>query len=545
MDPYALSLVIEFPDGGTQRWGPDELSAADVPTGLRFGTSMPGGYRDLACALLRRVDVARTDERTFATVTVYDNAAQIVWRGRFRQFPRKHGAEYVVEPGAEGWVAHLQDRKDARALYRDVGLQSWQEASTTRRNTALAAAYQDLGAGSVRPDDTTPAFSQALGAYPSGTPKSYLEAWYDARGLPIGSLYYAWRTNTDLSADANWYWRAYLSTDLLLTTSDTSGNLRAAGPGSGTVTATDTRRYAMVQFLYDSTGGLTLRRVLDWKNLAVMGDHGLTLRGTEPDAGYYLSDLVEHAVSTFAPRLNTDDVEANTVVLGHAQFLDPTTAADMVQTFNRVALWDYGVYGRERFFFRQSDPDRLTWKVRLDEGTTLDLDGPTGDEQINGVSVFYTDPTGRQLSVGPPGALVDSESSTLLDTTADNPANVAGLQKWDALSLSDPVDEDTALLIGQVYLAQRSVPQRRGRMTVTGMAARHPTKGPRPVFEIRAGDYVQVVDSNDDVLGAPRRVVDTDYDHDRRAISLDLDNRPDTLESLLAVLNAEMVRGGF
>lgn len=544
-EAFALSLVIELSDGRTQRWGPDELDAADVPTGLRFGTSMPGGFRDLACSLLRRIDVDRPDEQTFATVTVYDIAGAIVWRGRFRQFPRKHGNEYTVEPGAEGWIAHLTDRKDARALYRDIDLTRWEPQPCVQRRINLATSYTFTDP-QLRGDVTTgaPALVTTVNGDWTATVLPISEAIYNALGLPIGSVYYAWKKNANAGSGAtSWSWSVFLANEDTLATIDTSGDLEAAGPGSGTLTATSTaRRFAAVQLTYGAGPVTTkLDYEVNWTTLAVHGDHGLTLRGTEPNAGFYISDLVEHAVQTWAPKLNVDDIETNTVVVPHVTFLDPTDAGTMVQTFNRAALWDYGVYGRERFFFRQSDPDRLTWKLRLDKGTTLHFDGATGDEIINGVCVFYPDPSGRMRSVGPVGALVDTEDSSLSSDDPSNPANKYGLTKHDSIQLSDPCVEETAILIGQLYLAQRSIPQRRGEVTVSGMTAIHPRKGPRPSFEIWAGDYVQIVDSNDDLLGAPRRVVDTDYEHDTRSNQLTLDNRPDTVESLLALLGAELI----
>jgi hypothetical protein len=484
--------------------------------------------------------VDRPDEQTFATVTVYDIGGSIVWRGRFRQFPRKHGNEYTVEPGAEGWIAHLTDRKDARALYRDMDINRWGEWSLARQET-----YRGLGfnPGAWNPDVMrNDAGSPAIKFSATGAiPKSSLERLYDAGGgLVVESLYCGLTLRGLTGATAELSVTARSTTDDNATGELSSSEQKANS--SISYTPTTAQRVMKLVVEWSASGGATgTGYAVEFSDPVVYGDHGLTLRGTEPNAGFYISDLVEHAVQTWAPKLNVEDIDTNTVVVPHVTFLDPTDAGVMVQTFNRAALWDYGVYGRERFFFRQSDPDRLTWKLRLDKGTTLHFDGATGDEIINGVCVFYPDPSGRTKSVGPVGALVDTEDASLSTDDASNPANKYGLTKHDAIQLSDPCVEETAILIGQLYLAQRSIPQRRGEVTVSGMTAIHPRKGLRPSFEIRAGDYVQIVDSNDDLLGAPRRVVDTDYEHDTRANQLTLDNRPDTVESLLALLGAELI----
>lgn len=548
MGVYDLSLIIEHADGTTTRWGPDELNVSDVPTGLRFGTSMPGGYRDLVCALMRRIDLERADENTFDTVTVYGPGNRIVWQGRWKQFPRRHGDSYVVEPGAEGWVAHLRDNKAFREIYRDVDLARWGDGpSVQRRLDATAAGYDPVGQISTdRNDSGNPVLRQTIVSPWTRLP--LVEAYYDARGIEIGSVAYAWQTGTNVSADdANWYWEIYTSSTDTLAAISKTGDLQPSGStGSGSLTSVAGRYFAMAQFFYGLayTGDSGVDRSLYWSQLAVYGRHGLTKRGTEPNAGFYLSDLLEDVVSRGAPLLNTDDIDENTVTIPHLVYLDPTPPLEIVERLNGFALWHWGVYDDKRFFFRAPD-DSAPWQLRLDQGARLNLDGPTGDDIISGVVVQYTDPSGRSKTVGPTGSGAATEDSSLSTTDADNPAVAHGIDAIDVLRLSDIVDDDTAVLIGQLYLAERSVPQRRGEAEVTGLAATHPTMGPRPAFEIRAGDFVQFVDTNDDSLGSPRLVVETDYDHDTRTNRLTLDNTARRTEALLSILNAELVGVGL
>src|SRR5207237_1063572 len=76
------------------------------------------------------------------------------------------------------------------------------------------------------------------------------KAWYDAHGLAIGSLYYAWLRGTNVdTAQTHFNWSAVLSTDDVQTALDASSNLRATGPGSGTLIASaNDRKFAYVQF---------------------------------------------------------------------------------------------------------------------------------------------------------------------------------------------------------------------------------------------------------------------------------------------------------
>jgi hypothetical protein len=71
-----------------------------------------------------------------------------------------------------------------------------------------------------------------------------------------------------------------------------------------------------------------------------------------------------------------------------------------------------------------------------------------------------------------------------------------------------------------VFLAERGQASRRGSLTLTGTVT-HPTKGERPVSEVRAGDFVQLADRPDDPV---RRIINTRYDHDTLQNVLDLDN---------------------
>jgi hypothetical protein len=80
---------------------------------------MPGGFKDLSCSLLRRIDIDYPDLGLFDTVRVYAPGNRTVWEGRMAQFPRSHGDGFSITPGAVGWSAHLTDDPSFTEVYVD------------------------------------------------------------------------------------------------------------------------------------------------------------------------------------------------------------------------------------------------------------------------------------------------------------------------------------------------------------------------------------------------------------------------------------------
>src|SRR5215207_114690 len=107
-DPYRLALSVTHADGRITRWGPDD-PAWSVPTGLSFGTSIPGGFKDGTCALLRRLDRDYPDEALFDSVRVYGPGNETAPGGGMAQLPGQHGDQFGGHPGGVGGVAHLED----------------------------------------------------------------------------------------------------------------------------------------------------------------------------------------------------------------------------------------------------------------------------------------------------------------------------------------------------------------------------------------------------------------------------------------------------
>jgi hypothetical protein len=540
-----LSLSVTHADQSVTRWGPDEPNAEDVPGDLTFSTSIPGGYRDLSCSLLRRIDLDYPDQGLYDGVTVYGPGNVTAWDGRLIQFPRSHGAGFEITPGAVGWSAHLKDDPSFREIYIDRDVSHWTDAPfdrmLERANAGFAQGKIQLTIGNGGAIWTVP--NEAL---PSG---EHSELHYDAGpGLGVAMLLY-----NGTRTGASWAGSFEAPTVFIDTAatfpSASSATLTLDG-ASRTASGWTTERYAMVRTRTTAAVTPAVGHQQSYASLVAIGGHGLTTStaGTG-STGFLASDVLANILTRAAPALSyttgTDgSIETTAFAIPHLVFHDPITAEDAIMFVNAYHQYEWGVYDNREFFYRAPDPDRLCWEARLSEGAHVQLEGDTAEQVFNGIVVSYQDVNGQRKSIGPAAeywhagtALVDATSTLLVDTSETNPLNEHGLTRWAKLEISQPTTQAGAEQLGYVWLTEHSLPQRRGNITLTGTAT-HPTEGQVPVWRPRAGDYVRIPDHPADV---PRRIISTSYTHGSRSISLDCDNTSFKLDAIMERLGVGLV----
>jgi hypothetical protein len=542
-----LVMSVTTNEGNIIRWGGDEPNSEMIPMDLTFGTSMPGGYKDLRCSLLRRFDSA---ERLFNRVRVYGPGNRTAWDGRLVQFPRE---DLNLSPGAVGHAAHLRDDIGLSEVFisRDLGM--FQQAGPTRRLAALAS--QDFQDFRDQPEPSTGISSLNLGLIGPWSRMTACEAYmYSSDGGKLSRLIFDWSTSASTvnAAAANWHGVIY-STDRAQTTFTTQLDFQGTAQ-SGTADydiGLPGAQGFLVQWYFDTSGGGNQTNYdLHIRNVRIIGAHGITLRGVAPDQGFYGHDLVQNIVSRWAPLLSAvveaGGIEANTsFVVPHATFLEPTTAEDAVMMINGYFLYEWGVYDSMRFFWRAPDPSRLVWTARKDMGASVTEEGPTGDAWFNGVLVQYTDHTGQRRMAGPPAAYweggrarCDVTNALLVDTSTDNPVNAAGIpRRWGALNVTSTTTDSGAVQLGYVWLRERSIPQRRGTITVQGSVL-HPVEGPVPVWRVKSGDGIVVGEQLSD---SPRRIIETRYSHADNSLVATVGNPDYKIDAILERLGVQFV----
>lgn len=545
-----LSALAITPNGNRYRWAADEPNPANVPSGMSCGSSMPGGFDQADVTLPRKANIDYSDLERLTTVQFIGAGGEIAGEYRLESAPRTSGDEMSVSPGLVGWQAHLDDDKSAREIYVDIDLTRWGGPSVQRKIDAIAASII-ASDPSVTTDTTTgqPSLGSEFSDTWTGSNRPYVEAFYDAKGVAIGTLYYAWKRNPNMGTSAPWFWDVVMSSDDVFSAFDGPTTLTAAGPGTGTMTASPGRYFASARAGFAGAGGTAgMVYAIYWTCLAVYGRHGLTLQGTNSATsaqGVLASDVIANAVSRWAPALTvttgTDgSVTASAFVIPQLAFTDPTTTSEIITQANRFELRDWAVWENKTFWMYDAGQKGRKWRARVGP-SRLSETGPQVSRLWNGVIVIYQDVTGITRTVGPTGSGANTTSSSLLDTDETNPANQLGIRRWTQLDMGTTSTPAAAIQVGQQFLTLTKALDGSGSAQLVGTV--EDDRGiERPAWMVRAGDYISFVDAADTSY---RKIVHASYDASTVTASIDLDAPPEGLDALLQRLQVVLVPLGL
>lgn len=544
LPPLRQDIEIETPGGQFYRWGEDELNPANVHSGLRHSSTMPGGYESLDVTLPRKPQADYLDLERLSTIRTRDAGGSVVGEYRLDRRPSVSGDQMAITPSAVGWQAHLEDNQAASVIFMDRDLGHWGDMTPTRQIALIGTDYSPQGVATRQDDTGTSVLVTEFDGDWAADAKPICEPLYDAGpGNFIGRIRGTFTTGLQVGdGGTNWKFTAGTATTGALTSVQTTANIVATN--SFELTATTPRRFGFLQYYYDTgpAGTAGFKYSGYWSYLRVIGDHGLGLQSAGGnEEGIYASDMVSYAVQQFAPLLNVRtgvSVIQSTFVVPQAAYRDPTTVGNMVRDLTRFELQDWAVWDKRTFWWYPRGQFARTWRARI-APAQLEETGPDSSRLWNKVVVQYRDVSGETRTVGPTGFGADTTDASLVDPDPANPANLLGIDRVALLTMGIGTSS-SAVAVGQRFLEQSKLLDTSGRARFVGHVM--DDKGiVHPYTSVRAGDNVVFVDASD--TGA-RRIVRVEHDRASRTASVDLDAPPEGLQALLERLDVALTPFG-
>ncbi len=310
----------------------------------------------MGCTLPRKPGVDYSDLAGGSTLTVRNAGGGVCGEYRLERSPRVSGEQMSVGPDASGWQSHLEDDQTATAVFRDCGLGQWQGPGAQRRLNLIAGNAAHQNDASQTWDETTSALTLAIrGAW--ATPnRPRCEAWYDAGpGQRIARIAGPFSS----SVGSGFELFVVVSSDAVVSAYEASSDLYAGTSGSISFAPSARYRYAFVYWDYSTTAAGTDGASFPINVTPVVyGDTGLTVRGTEPNAGFYASDIVAYTLGRWAPKLNfttgSDGRHPDVQLRRPATaFLEPTTPLVIVNDVSKYEKPVWGVWDNRTFYYHQ------------------------------------------------------------------------------------------------------------------------------------------------------------------------------------------------
>jgi hypothetical protein len=555
-------LLATTPGGRTYRMGEDGPRADQVLEDFTDSDSVPGGFKDLTGSLPRKPGVDYGDMQRGTKIELFGAGQMKVWEGRLERAPKVSGDRLVVAPAAVGYEAHLTDDSSAQEIFIDSDMGAWGEPSTRRRASFATNVKLNQNAQSqlVPAGDPSGATSPSISHNwaqmnnSGGAGRDAAESWYDGGGVQLGKVILDF-INVKGPPDTNWV------NSVNANETDFGGNEGHAFDVLFDFDATTTlgkalsiasnRFFLSLEDYYALSVAGEGSWEVQWRNIRVLGRHGLTTYGTWPQIGVLASDVVPYALSRWAPLLNfttgpNGTIRPSSFPISQLAFKEPTTVADMINQATRYELPEWGVWAGQNgptfYMNRRGEREgRKRWRARV-RPAQLEDTGQQMDRVWNGVIVQGQGTDGSTLFVGPTGSGLRVTDVRLLDTDPLNPANeIPGLKRYVKIQMKGIATIEGMIEAGEAFLEQTKLLDGSGKATLTGYVEdEHGMFW--PYYCVHAGDLIEFLDSS---IPGYRYIVNASRSRASRSVSIDIDAPPDSYEALMERLNAEFVGVGL
>lgn len=545
LPPLRESTEIVAPNGHAFRWADDEPAAERVASDTRHSSTMPGGFESMDTTLPRQREIDYSDLKRLSVIRRYGAGGRLLFEGRLERAPRASGDYLSVSPSAVGYQSALEDNAAATMIFINRDLNVWTGPTKTRIVAALLNFSPNDDPQVRAAPNGAPLLEFSIDGPIGGSAGGQSEGLYDAGpGNKIGKI--AFGTTTSNITPGATYLTAMLADDGPDDIASNWDSVVADSDGAavtyGIVTLTTPRRFLHYQHRFAATSATDVIRRTWFTDWAVIGDHGLTIRGAAGAEGFYASDIVTFIVQRFVPQIAVRpgrSVIASTFVIPQLTFNDATTPGAMIKGATRFGLEDWAVWDGPTFWWHPRGMFSRNWRVRVASGR-LEETGPQIDRLWNSVLVQYRDVDGSVRTAGPAGSGADTIDNSLVDADQLNPANELGITRR-ALLIMDVGTPASAVAVGARFLAESKRLDHSGKATLVGYV--EDDRGIRwPSSYVRAGDTLTVIDASDT---SARRIVRADHDRPSRACTVDLDAPPEGLQALLERLGVVLAPLGL
>jgi len=541
--PSKLAVLARAKDGTpVARWAEDESKLENVLGSLGKSGDMPGGHTELSGALPRDPTKSYPDLALFSDVELQGAGGERLWTGGIRQEP-EDGERQTIEVKAVGDKQFLEDDETVVGPgFIDGDLTKWVDPSSQRRanllsggvssaNVSTETGWQDAGA-------TPPSIAFQFQSFTTAVEERG-EAWYSGGGVDIGALYFDFLPSN--GASESWYDIAGFSSDDILTAFELEGSgLGTPALTEWALTAKSTGlKYALVVTAFKNAAYEGEAAIIHfWRNLRVLGRHGLTFQGVWPNVGFFAKQMIPFIVEGSGLTTKDELLDDDEFIIPQAWFSDPATRMSKLVEVTKYGLLDWFVFNDRVLQYRKPATYGRKWRLSPGSGTPKNA-GQDANRVIDGITVSWQDVDGTTKTIGPAGSGAQYLDNRLLVTDERNAAVAAGRPRRKMLALNGVCTAELALRVGMRFLEEAANLAQSGEATISGYC--QDSYGIWwPAAYVQPGDWAA-----DPGTQNYRKITSCNYSHDSKSASVTLGAPPQGIEALESRMNAKLIELGL